>query len=114
MVWVGAAGAALPLARMSLSISANITAPSVSHLFLLCAGKTGMAKDLAARFKLRLLDPESIVAEAIAAAGEWERAEATREAEVGLWHHMIRYSYQRYALVVLHPNGARVACMALA
>jgi len=52
--------------------------PQIQHLPLkICivgtpfGGKSGMARDLAQRFKLRLLEPEVLVAEAITAAEEW-------------------------------------------
>ncbi|KAF5829801.1 hypothetical protein DUNSADRAFT_15464, partial [Dunaliella salina] len=52
--------------------------PQIQHLPLkICivgtpfGGKSSMARDLAQRFKLRLLEPEVLVAEAITAAEEW-------------------------------------------
>lgn len=43
------------------------------------AGKSMMAKDLAQRFKLRLLEPEVLIAEAIKAAEEWDAAHPAGE-----------------------------------
>jgi hypothetical protein len=40
------------------------------------SGKTSVAAHLAARFKLKLLEPEALIGEAIRAADEWEATQA--------------------------------------